>query len=858
LVQPGTDPQSAYRIQVSHDADFRELIADSGICTGDVQVAVPAPGGSFVSREVRFVRVSTRHGDRWSAWSDALRVEAGLLLAKDWIAEAITLPGDPGEHRPSPVPMLRRQFLISGDVRSARLHVSALGIHHTMVNGMPVSADVLGPGWTPYDKRLLADTYDVTELLQPGENVIASLVGDGWYRGRLGWAGHDKRAWYGTQVGLIAQLEVELADGSRSTVASDASWRASTGELLAADLYDGCTIDLRLAQPGWQQPGFDDRAWSAAAIVPMSRGQLVPRTAPATRHVGVIRPRRQDRDARVVLDGGQNISGWVRLRVRGRAGDLVEVRHAEVLEPDGGLHVRSLRTARATDTYTLAADGEATIEPMFTFHGFQFAEVSTGALVLDAEFIAITSAWIDRGRFECSVPALNRLHENVVWSLRDNFVSVPTDCPQRDERLGWTGDAQVFAATACTMFWSEALWRSWLRDLELEQDHVLGVPSVVPNVVLRGAPEYGRAGWGDAATIVPWAVYESYGDVSVLAAQIDSMERWVRSLDARRRHDGLIGVEMQFGDWLDPTAPTERPWDAATNAEFVANAYLVHSARLLARAATLLRREDLAAYATRLADTVASITWERWAEHAVTTQTGCAIALELGIAPQAMRRQVAAALAALVHKAGGHVATGFLGTPLVLSALSSEDQFDAAYEMLLCRTYPSWLYQVEQGATTIWERWDAIRPDGSIHPGDMRTLPETVGGEVYESHMLSFNHYAYGAVMDWVYRHVAGIAPTPEAPGYRRILFSPVPTASIARATATIETAYGPASISWRVDGQFFDADVVVPPGATGQFRAPAGPESIVTHNGAPSSQDLDLETGRHTIHVARPVVCGR
>ena len=424
-----------------------------------------------------------------------------------------------------------------------------------------------------------------------------------------------------------------------------------------------------------------------------------------------------------MLDGGQNLAGFVRLRVKGQSGDQVTVRHAEVLESDGTLHTRSLRSAKATDVYILADGEEVELEPIFTFHGFRYAEVETNAELISSEIVAISSDLLGRGSFECSEPALNKLHENVVWSQRGNFVSVPTDCPQRDERLGWTGDAQAFAPTACTLFDSEQFWASWLEDLALDQDDVLGVPSVIPDVVLDGEPRYGRAGWADAATFVPWAVYESYGDSEILRRQFDSMKRWVDSLQMRRESGGLLPTSMQFGDWLDPDAPSDRPWEAKADSTFLANAFFSRSARLTADAAALLGDPALGSRYLLMADELADATWVRWQDHIIETQTGCAVALSFDIVPEGERARIEDALADLVRQSEGRVATGFLGTPLVLHALAGGARFDEAYQMLLRRQHPSWLYQIEMGATTVWERWDAIRPDGSIHPGDMSTPP---------------------------------------------------------------------------------------------------------------------------------------
>jgi alpha-L-rhamnosidase len=555
--------QLGYEIEASESPGFESVLATTDQRDGDAQVAVPAPGGPLRSREVRHYRVRVRDVSGWSGWSDGLRIEAGLLEPGAWSARAITIPDDPGSDRQSPSPVLRREFDVAAPIASARLHVTAFGVHQVSLNGRLVSDDLLAPGWTSYGQRMLADTYDVTRLLTAGRNAIGAVLGDGWYRGRLGWDAADDRCRYGRELGLVAQLEIECVDGTRLVVSSDRGWRASTAEIRAADFYDGSTIDLRVVQPGWDAPGFDDSSWIAATSVPFDPSLIEPRSAPPVRRIAVL-PVRITRAGEACwrLDGGQNISGWVRLTVRGVRDDRVVVRHAEVLEPDGGLHTRSLRSAKATDEYILAGDDAVVLEPAFTFHGFRYAEVETSADVLDAQFIAISSDTAPRASFECSDADLTRFHENVVWSQRDNFVSIPTDCPQRDERLGWTGDAQAFAATGSTLFDSAAFWMSWLRDLELDQDSELGVPSVVPDVVLSGELRFGRAGWADAATIVPWAVYESYGDPAVLERQFASMRGWVDSLSRRRGPDGLLVPGTQFGDWLDPDAPVARPWEA--------------------------------------------------------------------------------------------------------------------------------------------------------------------------------------------------------------------------------------------------------------------------------------------------------
>jgi alpha-L-rhamnosidase len=730
------------------------------------------------------------------------------------------------------------------------------------INGRPVSEDILTPGWTAYRDRLLVETYDVTDLLRLGRNVVTGVVGDGWYRGRLGWGPDGGRARYGTDVALFAQLEADLDDGGVLRVATDGEWRASIGAIRAADFYDGSEIDLREERDGWEMPDFDDATWAKVVEVPFDPAILEPRIAPPVRVAASIPVSPVEvRPGLFRTDGGQNVTGHVRIRVRGRRDQRVTVRHAEVLEPDGSLHTRALRSARATDTYVLADDQTVVLEPMFTFHGFRYAEIETEADVLDAAYVAISSDTPRRGTFESSDADLNRFHENVVWSQRDNFVSVPTDCPQRDERLGWTGDAQAFASTACTLFDAQSFWASWLRDLALDQDPVLGVPSVVPDVVIQGEARLGRAGWADAATIVPWAVYESYGDVTVVRDQYPSMRGWIESLLRRCGPDGLLPDSFQFGDWLDPTAPPDRPWQAQTDSTYLANAFFAYSARLTARAAALIGASSDAARYEDVANAVGSSTWARWREHLVSNQTGCAVAIQLGLVPDDERQGVGDTLAALVRATDGRVATGFLGTPLVLPALAATGHLEEAYLALLCREVPSWLYQVTRGATTVWERWDAIRPDGSIHSGVM-TSPPGVDDGGDGGHMLSFNHYAYGAVVDWIYRHVAGLAPDVTRPGYRRVIVAPRPDDSITFCKASLDAPQGLVSVAWRVEGGSFSAVVDIPFGTTGLLDPPSGPSSVVVVDGRRLEGDarhsVVLASGRHTIEVTRPVLVSK
>jgi alpha-L-rhamnosidase len=843
--------QVAFELQASVHSDFSDA-ATTGPIASDNSISVLTPGGPLASREVRHVRVRIATDRGWTTWSAVLTVEAGLASADDWSAVAVGIDSEVG----GPSPLLRREFTLREVPASARLHVTSLGLNEVAINGERVGAEFLSPGWSAYQGRLVVSTHDVTALLTEGVNAIGAALGDGWYRGRLGWEERDSL--YGTELALLAQLEVTYADGSSERVVTDGDWRGSFGAVRASGIYDGTDIDLTLDQPGWATVGFNDAAWTAVHEVPLDLATLDLNAAPPVREVAQFAMPRLETSPGLVFDAGQNIAGWVRLVVRGTAGQTVTIRHAEVLEPVGSLHTRSLRSARAADVYVLGENGtgETTLEPVFTFHGFRYADVVTDATVVSLTGIAISSDTTARGEFESSEPALNRLHSNVVWSQRDNFVSVPTDCPQRDERLGWTGDAQAFATTSNTLFDTESFWRGWLKDLEIDQAPDGAVASVVPNILGPDAFKIadvgqnimGRAGWADAASIVPWSLYESFGDLEPLRQQLSSMRRWVDSLAARRDATGLLPTEFQYGDWLDPDAPGSAPWAAKVSADFVANAFFARVARIQSWTETLVGDAEKSAHYATLGDEIAALTWQRFGEHAITTQTGCAIALEFSIAPDVERAAIAEALAANVRAENGRISTGFLGTPLVLHALSSTGHLDEAYLMLLCREIPSWLYQVEMGATTVWERWDALRADGSIHPGDM----DNEEG----AHMLSFNHYAYGAVIDWVYRTVAGLAPDVTNPGYRSVLVAPRPTASIGWARAAIETSLGRLSISWSITpASDLAIELVVPFGATADVDAPVTASSIVTINGVTGDASTTLGHGAYSIVVTNPAV---
>ncbi|WP_433696626.1 family 78 glycoside hydrolase catalytic domain [Nocardiopsis sp. CA-288880] len=813
--------QEAYEIEVRGNGGRTRR---SGRLAGAESVLVPWPDAPLASRERRSVRVRVWGGglEAPSPWSAPLEVEAGLLQAGDWRAGMVG-PGDGlgGDERPV---LLRSGFTLPAPPRSARLYVTAHGAFEAEVNGVRVGDEVLAPGWTSYRSRLRYRTHDVTELLREGENVLGAHLADGWYRGRLGFHG-GRRDIYGDRTGLLAQLEVECEDGSRVRSGTGPGWRCAPSPILSASLYDGERHDARLEQAGWSEPGFDDSGWSPAVPVERDPATLVAPLSPPVRRTAELAPVSLAPTASggLLVDFGQNLVGRVRLRVAGPAGTEVTVRHAEVLE-DGELCTRPLRFAEATDTYVLAGTGAAEVwEPRFTYHGFRYAEVTgwPGEPGPDAvTAVVLHTDMRPTGEFTCSDPLVERLHENVRWSMRGNFVDVPTDCPQRDERLGWTGDIQVFAPTAAFLYDCAGMLRSWLADLAAEQYPDGTVPFIVPTVhAPTWTPAWPAAVWGDAAVLTPWRLYERFGDAGVLRDQYASARAWADLVAQRLEADGTWRRDRQLGDWLDPAAPPEDPFRSLTDPSLVATAYAAHTLRTMAGTAGVLgedadreRYERLAARAREGFGAAYSPGGGRLTSD---TQTAYALALCFDLLPEGPARAAAAdRLAELVAAGGYRIATGFAGTPLVCDALSRHGHTATAYRLLLQRESPSWLYPVLMGATTVWERWDSMLPDGSVNPGEM----------------TSFNHYALGAVADWLHRTVAGLAPG--APGYRRIRVAPRPGGGLERAGASHETPYGTASVHWRRDGDRLRVAAVVPPGATAVVDLP-GLEPFEVGSGA-------------------------
>jgi alpha-L-rhamnosidase len=690
-----------------------------------------------------------------------------------------------------------------------RLHDFSTG---ALVNGKSVGDHVLAPGWTSYASRLRYQTFDVTALLHEGPNAIGAMLGDGWYRSELNGGIAGLKRIYGSQIALLAQLELIYADNTREIVGTDEDWKTTPGPILASDLYQGERYDARLERAGWSTAGYDDSDWDGVSLLDHDLTTLVAPSGPPVRRTQELVPVAitASPSGKTLVDFGQNFAGRVRFTVRGAAGQTITLRHAELLV-DGELYTRPLGLAKATDTYIVRGEGQETWEPRFTFHGFRYVEVTGWPGDLRSENLRgiVCHSDLERiGWFECSDPLVNRLHENVIWGMRSNFLDVPTDCPQRAERLGWTGDIQVFAPTASFLYDTTGFLSSWLADLAAEQQALGGrVPDVVP-FTLQGTLDQAQAGWGDAAVIVPWALYQRFGDLGVLEAQFASMCAWVDFVAQTVGEERLWNKGFQYGDWLDPTAPPAQPEQARTGSDLVATAYFARSAELVSHIAHLLgkgaeaQKYHALAESVRAAFATAFLTPDGRVSYEA--ETAYALVLQFGLLVDPAQRKVAGKrLAELVRKAGYHISTGFLGTPLICDALCEAGYEAIAYRLLSQRECPSWLFPVTMGATTIWERWDALRPDGTPNPGQM----------------LSYNHYAFGSIADWLHRTVAGLAPA--EPGYRRLRLASRPGGGLTSASARHRTPYGLAAIAWQMVDDHLQVEATIPANTTATVALP-------------------------------------
>jgi alpha-L-rhamnosidase len=807
--------QTAYQLQVidTHDsrAGWSKPLWDSGRRESSESTYVAYGGPPLTSRHRYQWHVRAWPSDE--SWSEPASFESGLLVPTDWSARWIAhvvpnLFSDPEHPRPlNMAPLFRRQFSLPSAPRRARLYSTALGIYEAYINGQRVSEERLAPGWTDYHTRIQYQAYDVTPLLRASENVLALKVGDGWYSGRVGAMGTHR---YGDLPATLCQLEAELESGDTVTVASDDSWKSADSGTTVHDLQLGERTDLRKEPGGWSAAGFDDSDWNPVALraAPGSRlvasrddGVRVVDTLPA-QSINAIAPRR------LIVDLGANAAGVLRVSVQGQAGDEITLKHAEALDANGELYTENLRGADQQDNFILAKSGTVTLEPRLTFHGFRYAEIA-GVNRLEAKDVqtnVLSSASRLVGSFSCSEPLVERLQQNILTSLRANFISIPTDCPQRNERLGWTADLQIFAPTALFNADLTNMIDKWLDDLVDTQLPSGAYCDIAP--APSGWAGYGNTAWSDAGIIVPWVLYERSGDDGVLERLFDSMRRYMAYLAADQT--GGLRFGGRYGDWVSLGAPTDKL--------FIGTAYLAYVADVFTRIAGVLGKAEDEQQSRELANKVRQAFQRKYVDAngrlTVETQTAYAMALGFDLLPESTRKAAGDRLAELVKEADRHLATGFLGTPIVMPALSENGHHELACQLLRQDTYPSWLFEVRQGATSIWERWNGWTPEAGF----------------YSPRMNSFNHYAFGAVGDWMYRHLAGLQPV--EPGYRRTELRPRPGADFTAARATHESLYGVHQCGWQLQNGTLRVDVRVPANTSATVVLPVETADGATLNG--------------------------
>lgn len=783
--------------------------------TGDGQTGTTYKGSALLPFTTYSVQLAAKD-DAGETAAASMTFETGRMETP-WKGQWIT-DGDYHftEAKVSPVPMVfRREITTDKPIARARLYATAMGIYEVELNGKKLGDRYFAPGFTSYKSYLQYQTYDVTPFMT-GHDTLTATVAGGWAVGSFVFTRKNRVT--ADRQALLAELRIEYEDGSVEVIGTDSSWQVTEDSpVRMADIYDGETYDATKETTGWH-----NAAPETLKITPAITAEY---GAPVKAHE-VMRPMAitTAKDGEVIYDFGQNFAGVIHMKLNGKAGQVITVRHAEILNPDGTLNTTFLRTAKATATY-ICRDGEQEYSPRFSYMGFRYAGVKgIDPKELEIEAVALYSDVAQHGGFHCSDEMLNKLQSNITWSAKSNFVDIPTDCPQRDERMGWTGDINVFAPTALYNFELSRFLEKWLRDVKAEQLPTGGLPNTVP---VQGygfpatMPEMAVDWWGDACVNVPWALYEATGNVDILRAMYPTMQKYVKACRfwagfgiGKHRYIWHTPAVLHFGDWVAPDVPKMSQWQGRS--KYTATASLCNTSGRLAKIARLLGKdEDAAQYETlsaKVADAYCSILTDGSGKAKDEFQTAYVLPLYLNMFPENVKAKAAENLVKLVEKNDYKIGTGFPGTPYILFALADSGHADTAFKMLLNTQCPSWLYEVRVGATTVWERWDGLDENGECPIGDDGT-----------DQMISYNHYASGAVGAFLYRRVLGVEPV--LPGYKLFKFAPLVGGGLTEADGTVGTPYGEIKAAWHIENGEITAEITVPMGTACTVTLPGGVE---------------------------------
>lgn len=851
--------QNAYEVHIVRSESQDEIYH----VTSNESVLVPWPSTPLQSRESAQIRVraygcnAANDKAEPTAWSPWRTIECGLLDRSDWIARPIASSSEPQPDGPLRPLRFRREFRISATtaVKKARLYITSLGIYRAFVNGHLVGDQCLAPGWTSYRHRLNYQVFDVASLLNAeGSNILAVEVAEGWYATRLGFRG-GRRQLYGDRLAALAQLEIHVGHGGdKFTLCTDSTWTCTPSAIVRSELYDGEIYDAREEDASWNwrslEPFVDASGWNPVQEIDFPTATLVASDAPPVRITEEITPISVQKtpSGATILDFGQNLVGRLRVSsLKQPSGSRVSFIHAEVLE-NGELGIRPLRHAKCTDEIILNGTEIVDWSPQYTFHGFRYVQVNgwdeerDGSLLVNITALVMHTDMTRSGWFSCSHPMINKLHDNAWWSMRGNFLSIPTDCPQRDERLGWTGDIQVFCPSANFLYNTAGMLGGWLQDVaaeQLKEKDGCVPPFVVPNVISEELwPHTPQAVWDDVVILTPWALYLSYGDRDILSRQHESMLAWI-DRGIRRGSDGLWDPDLwQLGDWLDPAAPPVEPGDARTSGTLVADAYLVHVTYVMSEISKILDQEqDAIRFKADYDRLKAKFQAKYIAASGLLvgdTQTALSLAIMYDLHSTSEQAKAAASrLVQLVRQAKFRVATGFAGTPIITHALTKSGYPQIAYRMLQEKNRPSWMYPITMGATTVWERWDSMLPDGSINPGEM----------------TSFNHYALGSVINWLHSTVAGVSPL--SAGWKQIKVAPIPGGTIDSAEAKYDTPYGRLECRWSIENEadIFNMALLIPPNTSALVMLP-NTEKMMKHTVSQEDEGQWVGSGHHSFSI--------